>query len=115
MHAIRVILLRRKHKVGIGSGGVPELEQMSRVFGNFIEYAPMGLVLLLALEFVAAPRWFIHLCGMPLLLGRTLHSLGLSRSTLASKERVYGMILTFASLLIASIGVLIFSFMAPRF
>lgn len=41
-----VIGLRRKNKVGLGSGGNEDLERAIRAQGNFAEYAPFGIILL---------------------------------------------------------------------
>jgi uncharacterized membrane protein YecN with MAPEG domain len=113
VHAIRVIRLRLRHKVGIGHGDIPELERMIRVHGNHSEYVPIGLILLLALEFLQASVWYLHLVGLLLLVGRLLHALALSRSSGGSRARVAGMVLTFSSLFLASIGILIWSFLGP--
>ena len=109
IHAIRVIRLRWKHRVSIGDGGVRELELMMRVFGNHSEYVPIGLILLICLEFVQAPTWHLHLCGMTLLIGRILHAIGLPTGR-PNVFRFIGMNLTFASILIASIGVMYWTF-----
>ncbi|MES2855890.1 MAG: MAPEG family protein [Bdellovibrionota bacterium] len=106
-HAIRVIRLRRKHRVAFGDGGVNELLIATRVFGNHAEYAPIGLIMLLALEFVLAPAWCLHLAGSMLVLGRIIHATGLPRGIM--KFRVAGMILTFASIAVASLGIFVFS------
>lgn len=107
LHAIRVIRLRIKHKVRLGDGGVPELLVAIRVFGNHAEYAPMGLVLLLALEFITAPIWFLHIVGTTLVLGRILHATALPKAK--HSLRVAGMVLTFLSIGLASLGVLVFT------
>ena len=107
VHAIRIIRLRRKHKVSLGDGGVSELNVAIRVFGNHAEYAPFGLVFLLALEYIAAPGWYLHAVGLFLVVGRLLHASALPKAKL--QFRVAGMLLTFLSLGLASIGVLLFS------
>jgi uncharacterized protein len=111
LHAAVIIRLRRKHRVGLGDGGVPELEKAIRIFGNHIEYAPLGLILLIALEFVQAAPWYMHVVGTSLLLGRVLHAHGLRRSRGVSTGRAAGMLLTFASLGLASIGITVYSMM----
>jgi len=113
LHAYRIIRLRLKYKVGIGDGGVPELARMVRVFGNYVEYVPLGLILLIGLEFVQAPVWYMHICGITLLLGRILHALGISRTAGKSGERMTGMALTFLSILLSSIGVSLWAFLGP--
>jgi uncharacterized membrane protein YecN with MAPEG domain len=39
-----VIRLRRHHKVGLGSGGVDDLERAIRAQANFAEYVPIALI-----------------------------------------------------------------------
>ena len=41
-----VIGLRRKNKVGLGSGGHEDLERAIRAQGNFAEYVPFGIILI---------------------------------------------------------------------
>lgn len=112
-HAYRVIKLRKKYRVGIGDGGHPELTRMIRVHGNHIEFVPIGLILLIALEFVQSPVWYLHLCGMTLLAGRLLHAYGLSQTEGVSFGRLRGMQLTLLSLLLSSVGITLWSFVVP--
>jgi len=110
-HSWRVIRLRRQHRVSLGDGGVPELARMIRVFGNFSEYVPMGLLLLIALEIAQAPPWYMHLCGATLLAGRLAHAQGLGAGDL--KPRVTGMVLTLLSLAFGSVGAVLWTFLGP--
>jgi uncharacterized membrane protein YecN with MAPEG domain len=109
MNSFRIVGLRRRLKVSLGDGGQPLLLHAIRAFGNFMEYAPFGLVLLLGLEFVQAPVWFLHLCGGTLLIGRMVHSMAFMKETISFNARVIGMTLTWLSLVIASIGLSVFS------
>lgn len=111
-HSWNVVQLRRKHQVGIGDGGIPELARMMRVFGNHIEYAPLGLILLIGLEFVDAPVWYLHICGGALLTGRVLHAMGLSKSIGKTPARTLGVLLTWTSVVLASLGTMVFSMTA---
>lgn len=113
LHSWRVIQLRRHHRIAFGHGGNEDLERLNRVLGNHTEYVPIGLLLLVGLEFVQAPVLYMHACGLLLLTGRLLHAFGLGRTKNISKPRFFGMILTFASLLLASIGVSLFSILGP--
>ncbi|MEK7355885.1 MAG: MAPEG family protein [Bdellovibrionota bacterium] len=108
VHGIRVISLRWKHRVSLGDGGIPELNVMIRIFGNNAEYAPLGLILLAALEFVQAPVWYLHATGMTLVMGRLLHAYGLPKAPL-NFGRASGVILTFISLALSSVGVMLFT------
>ncbi len=112
MYSVRVVKLRRLHKVSLGDGGVPALNQAMRAFGNLVEYSTLGLVMLLALEYIQAPVWFLHLCGFTLVAGRMLHALAFSKPSISMRARVAGMILTYFSLTISAIGITIFSMMS---
>src|SRR3546814_3661445 len=48
--SVRVILLRRELKVGLGDGDQPVLRRAIRVQANGAEYVPLALILLLLLE-----------------------------------------------------------------
>lgn len=108
-HAIMVIRLRWKFKISMGDGGNEELMRAMRVFGNFIEYVPLGLVLLMGCELVQSPAWYLHLTGGSLVLGRCLHAIGMGKPKNGFNPRVAGMILTLISLVLSSVGVLLFS------
>ncbi|HET8725759.1 MAG TPA: MAPEG family protein [Anaeromyxobacteraceae bacterium] len=65
---------------GIGVQPVPpaELVRPIRAHGNAVEWAPLGLLLLLAVELSGAgTRFTLHLAGGSLLLGRVLHAVGI--------------------------------------
>lgn len=97
---------RRRAQMGIGDGGHAELARAIRVQGNFVEYVPLGLLLLALLEIASAPRWSILAGGSALLLGRVLHAWGLSRNPGVSTGRYYGTALTWGMLLAAALGAL---------
>ena len=40
------MLHRNRHKIGIGDGGDKALARKIRVHGNFVEYVPLGLLLM---------------------------------------------------------------------
>jgi uncharacterized protein len=103
--SLRVVLLRRRHRVGIGTGGEQSLELAARAHANFAEYVPLALVLMLALELWAgAPAVLLHLLGIALVVGRTLHGLvGLNRSAGQSPGRFIGTALTWLVLLVSAV------------
>ncbi|HMW50064.1 MAG TPA: MAPEG family protein, partial [Cellvibrionaceae bacterium] len=74
--------------------------------GNFNEYVPLGLVLLLLVAANQAPNYLIHSLGAALLTGRLLHALGVSRSPEPLILRQVGMVLTTGSI-ITSAGFLL--------
>ena len=98
--AYRVVMLRRKLQVGIGTNGEKVLARAIRVHGNAIEYIPMCLLLMAFAEMQQASSWLMHTAGGGLLLARILHAFGLSRSVGKSFGRFYGVILTWAVMLL---------------
>lgn len=75
--SIRVPVRRAALNAPWGDGGDPELATRIRVFGNFIEYVPMTLLLLVLLELQgAAPAW-LHGPGVVLLIARGVHAVSL--------------------------------------
>lgn len=102
--SFQVVALRRRFSVGLGSGEHAELERVIRVHGNFCEYAPIALLLLLVLELSGAlPGAVLHALGIALILGRVLHAWGLSRTAGVSRGRFIGTLLTWLMLLAASL------------
>lgn len=95
--SVLVTRQRRKHRVEIGDGGVPALQQAIRAFGNATEYVPAALAGLALLAIVNAPPLLMHPIGLVLFLGRALHAIGLSRSTGATLPRAVGVLATWIS------------------
>lgn len=102
--AVRVIVVRRAQKIGLGDGEDRVLRRRIRAHGNFSEYAPLLMILLIALPLLGAKEGMIHLVGGMGLLGRVLHAIGLSRTGGASLPRVGGMVLTLLALAIGAIA-----------
>ncbi len=96
--SMNVIGFRRKNKVAIGDGGVPELERAIRAHGNFAEYVPLGLFLIGALELNDAPLELVAPLGVLLVVGRYYHAKGINEPPPEFSNRVLGMKITFAAL-----------------
>jgi uncharacterized membrane protein YecN with MAPEG domain len=64
--SLRVIGARRSRRVAIGDGADEEVARRIRAHGNFAEYAPLALLLILLLELGGAPAWQLHLLGAAL-------------------------------------------------
>ena len=94
-----VIKLRRKNKVGLGSGGHDDLERAIRAQGNFAEYVPFGLFLIACLELNGAPWWLVALLGASLIIGRLLHAAGINVPPPDFSKRILGMQFTFLTLI----------------
>lgn len=98
--SFRVVAIRRSARVGIGTGDNKDLARRVRVHGNFAEYVPLALLLMLLLEANTALVWLLHGTGLALFIGRLAHFLGLGRSAGDSWGRVIGTALTWAALLV---------------
>lgn len=98
-----VIGLRRKNKVGLGSGGYDDLERAIRAQGNFAEYVPIGLILIACLELNGAPWWLVILPGIALIIGRLIHAKGINEPPPNFSSRVLGMKFTFGTLITLAI------------
>ena len=105
--SINVIRLRYRFSVSLGDGGEEQLRRAIRGQGNFAEYVPLTLLLMLCLELLSQPTWLIHLIGMMFLTGRLAHGISFTFFDSAMDMRRIGMVLIFAALIIASIGNLI--------
>ena len=94
-----VIRLRRKNKVGLGTGGHDDLERAVRAQGNFAEYVPFGLILLACLELNGAAWWLVAIPGVTLVIGRLIHAVGINTPPPDFSKRVLGMKFTFFTLM----------------
>ncbi len=100
--SVRVIGVRRSRRVAIGDGGDDDMARRIRAQGNFAEYVPLALVLILLLELGGAPAWQLHLLGAALILGRILHAWSLTAHS--GSGRLIGMTLTFFVLAAGALG-----------
>jgi uncharacterized membrane protein YecN with MAPEG domain len=95
--SMRVIRVRRGQRIGIGGGNDEDLARRSRAHGNFTEYVPIALVMMMLIELSGYPAWALHGLGLALIAGRLIHAWSLPAQSLAG--RTVGMILTFAALI----------------
>jgi hypothetical protein len=98
------------HRISLGMGEGSALEQPVRVHGNFTEYTPTFLILLLLAELGGAAFWFLHLLGTAFVAGRLLHAYGLSTVRARSFGRFYGSLSSWTSILVLSGYLLVRSF-----
>ena len=102
----RVIGGRFKYKTSLGDAGQPELLTRIRGQANCAEYAPIGLILLLLAELQGAPAMAVHVLGLMLMAGRVLHAVAFMSDVPRQSLRGPGMILTFAMIVFAALGLL---------
>lgn len=100
--SVRVIGLRRRKGVALGTRRDIELVRATRAHANFVEYVPMALLLLSFVEMISPPQ-FVHVLGIALIVGRLAHAYGVSREPEDFRYRVTGMSLTFTVLAGASL------------
>ena len=102
--SVRVIRQRRRSRVALGDAGKPEMQRAMRVQANFSEYAPLALLLLALAELQGLDPLILHGLGVLLLLGRLLHAFGVAREPENFRFRVAGMVMTFTSIVAASLA-----------
>ena len=101
--SIRIISIRRGKQISLGTGADKQLERAIRVHSNFSEYVPLSLLLILMLELQSVNYLIVIFLGLLLLVGRCIHAYGVSQQQEDFRLRVYGMILTFMTLIFSSV------------
>eukprot|EP01024_Parvocaulis_polyphysoides_P061488 TRINITY_DN6814_c0_g1_i1.p1 TRINITY_DN6814_c0_g1~~TRINITY_DN6814_c0_g1_i1.p1 ORF type:complete len:156 (-),score=9.14 TRINITY_DN6814_c0_g1_i1:241-642(-) len=102
--SLNVINIRRDKKITMGAGNDKLLERRIRGQANFCEYVPIALILLATLEFEeVVPSIVLHLLGVVLLTGRTIHAVAFSDVSTWVLGRVGGMMLTFTPIFIMAV------------
>ena len=98
--SVPVSLRRAATGIEAGYGDDEMLRRRIRAQGNFTEYAPVGLIVLMLVEARGTSAMLVWLVAGALIAGRALHAAGmLSGST---PLRASGMLLTFGSLLLGA-------------
>jgi uncharacterized protein len=107
--SVRTLRLRRRLRIAIGDAGNEEMLRAMRVHSNFAEYVPLSLLLIYFVEVSGANLLLVHLLAMCLLTGRISHAFGVSQTKENYRFRVFGMTMTFTTLVAAS-AYLMYSF-----
>ena len=87
-----------------------DLERAIRGHGNLIEYAPLFLILMMALELSDASKTLLYVCGIIFTLGRLMHGIAFSFMKKNGYLRIGGMSFTFIGfigLLVPALGIII--------
>ena len=87
-----------------------DLERAIRGHGNLIEYAPLFLILMLALELSDASVTSLYMSGIIFTLGRLMHGIAFSFMKKNGYLRIGGMSFTFIGfigLLVPALGIII--------
>lgn len=86
----RVTKMRAELGVSIGNADNPSLHERIRQHGNFIEWTPMVLLLMVIAEGNGAGAMWLHAAGALLLLGRLVHPFGLKAANASHPLRYVG-------------------------
>ena len=100
--SLHVIKIRHAERVNIGDGGCARLSLAVSAQSNAVEYIPIALLLLFALEMNSAHAALVHGFGIALLLGRTLHARAMLTENLGL--RVRGMQITIWTIIGLALG-----------
>jgi uncharacterized protein len=87
---INVTSTRSALKTSIGDAGNVELLQKIRWHGNFIEWVPFVLVLMILAELQGAGSLWLHAAGALLVIGRIAHPFGLKIDNASHPLRFIG-------------------------
>lgn len=110
--SLLVIRQRVKHRVGLLDGGVSDLARHIRAHGNFAEFVPFILLLMLLLAMANTSALWLHLLGVMVCVGRISHYVSLciveprseAKGALTIFLRQIGMVLTFTALTASAIA-----------
>jgi uncharacterized membrane protein YecN with MAPEG domain len=102
-----VSVQRRRHRVGVGTGGHAALELAVRVHANAAENIPLGLMLLLLVELGGAPALAVHAAGILFVAARVSHASGLGSSPGTTRRRLLGMAGTWGIMLVLALTAIV--------
>ena len=102
----RIGALRRMHKISVGDAGNEALLRRMRAQANFIEFAPMFLIMLAALELSQANRTLLAIVAAAFAAARIAHAVGMEGGPLQRWRMVGMMTSVLATVLLALWAVL---------
>ncbi|HRK42982.1 MAG TPA: MAPEG family protein [Gemmobacter sp.] len=86
----RVTQMRAGLAVSIGDNGNVTLHERIRQHGNFVEWVPMVLILMILAESLGTDGLYLHASGALLVLGRLAHPFGLKAHRPTHALRIVG-------------------------
>ena len=101
---VNVTRVRRREGVFMGDGGNLRVVRAMRGQANFVEIAPLTLLLMTLGALLGAPTLALHVLGVMLTLGRALHALHFTQGDAPGWQRGAGALLSLLALLLAAIG-----------
>jgi len=97
--SVRTLRLRRSLRIALGDSGNERMLRAMRVHSNFAEYVPFCLFLIFLVEMQGGHPLLVNGLCIFLLIGRLSHAFGVSQTIETYKFRVFGMALTFITLI----------------
>lgn len=102
--SVLAITARVKSGINLGlSGEYDDLTKKVRAHGNFTEYIPLAIIMLLLAESAKLPGIALHIYGIGLVLGRLVHAFGIYSGKTKIPYRVIGMSMTLTLMSVLSI------------
>lgn len=99
----------RTNTFALGSLGDAKLAGAVRAHGNFIEYAPIVLLMILVLALMKASVILLHVLGIVFVVARIIHVAGMMNETQPNLLRNIGIGLTALVLLVGAIACLYYA------
>jgi uncharacterized protein len=87
---VNVIINRVNSRVDVGDGGIAKLGQAIRAQANFVEQAPLALIVIALAEAAGARALVVQILGIALLASRLASAYALNRSLGQSPLRQFG-------------------------
>ena len=100
---VRVSQLRGAKRTSLGDGGDPQLMRAIRGHGNFAEFVPLILLMMVVLELSRFSSYVLHAMGITLVLARVLHGYALSFTEKFKFGRFWGAALSYLLLLVGGV------------
>ena len=111
MLGLKLYVGGQRGKLKVPSGETtPEFSRVTRVQLNAVEDVPVLMAGLVALGLLGMPAWYIHMCGLVLVVSRIVHAMGLSSSSGFSIGRVAGTLGTMLTYLAVAGALLVHAF-----
>ena len=100
---VRVSARRSEVKASIGHANDAALHERIRRHGNFVEWVPFVMILMLLAEANGGNSTAVHSAGGLLVLGRVLHPLGLKADSPSHPLRIAGNLLNLVATVILAV------------
>jgi len=101
--SVSVTVHRQRHGISFGDKGNEQMLRVIRSQGNFAEYVPLALLMMLFLEMSHFSIYLLHVLGIMLLASRLLHGYALSFTPGFMFGRVVGATLTWVVLVVEAL------------